>query len=254
MKKLDFMIVGAQKSGTTALAHFLSQHPDIGLARPAEAHAFDHEAYSGKWTDALLDEYYGGYFSHLSTESVLGESTPIYLYLADVPAEMARWQPALKLVVILRDPVDRAWSHYCMVRENGLEHLPFWLALLVEPLRLWLGSSPLARHSALRENSYRGRGLYARQLRRYLACFPREQILVLRNEDLASEHEGTMARVFEFLGVEPGYPVAPERLNSGSGQRAPWPVRLLLRVSFWYDLWRLSRLVDFPLRRWIFRV
>jgi hypothetical protein len=251
VKKLDFMVIGAQKCGTTALAQFLAEHPDIGMASPKEAHAFDHESYAGSWTDALLDEYYGGFFSHLDQESTLGEATPIYLFLPEVPAQLEAWNPNLKLVVILRDPVERAWSHYGMALANGLEHLPFWLALLVEPLRLWLGSNRLARHSALRENSYRGRGLYARQLRRFLRYFPRNQLLVIRSEDLGDAHDQTLARVFRFLGVREDVAVASERVNVGADNKLPRLAAAALRLSFWYDLWRLGGLVDFPVRGWM---
>ncbi len=250
-KKLDFMIIGAQKCGTTALAHFLDQHPEIGMARPKEAHAFDHEGHAGAWTDALLDEYYGGFFAHLENENVLGEATPVYLYLRSLPPQLQAWNPELKLIVILRDPVQRAWSHYRMAVANRLENLPFWLALLVEPLRLWLGASPLAAHSALRENSYRARGLYARQLHRYLSCFRREQLLVISSDELERDHDRALSRVFQFLGVSAHQAIEPERLNVGNGEAPPQWVAALLRLSYWYDLWRLASLVDFPVRSWM---
>ena len=90
MKKLDFMVLGAQKSGTTALAHFLGAHPDICLAEPKEAHAFDHPDYAGQWTDELLDEYYGAYFRHAQSERCWGEATPIYLFQAGAAGEIWR--------------------------------------------------------------------------------------------------------------------------------------------------------------------
>ncbi|MEM0952910.1 MAG: sulfotransferase domain-containing protein [Pseudomonadota bacterium] len=251
MKKLDFMILGAQKCGTSALTHFLEQHPDVAMARPKEAHAFDHEDYAGQWTDSSLDEYYGGYFSHLQSETTLGEATPIYLYLADVPAQLRQWQPKLKLIVILRDPVARAWSHYRMARASGLEHLPFWLALLVEPLRLWLNTAPLARHSALRENSYRSRGLYARQLERVFAHFPREQLLVVLSEHLEKNHDATLCRVFDFLGLAADASIEQDRVNQGMPALPPAAVAWLLRLSFVPDLWRLSKLTDIPFGTWL---
>ncbi len=250
MKKLDFMIVGAQKCGTTALAQFLSQHPDIGMAEPKEAHAFDHEDYANAWTDELLDEYYGAYFTHLVNETQLGEATPIYGYLADAPQRIGRWQPKMKIIFILRDPVERAWSHYQMAVSSGFENLPYWLALLVEPLRLWLCASPLAPHSAVRENSYRSRGLYGKQLRRYLSVFPREQVLVVRSEDLAQSHDQTLSDVFSFLGVSESVSVPADRVNQGVGVPAPGLCSALLRLSYGVDLFRLGRLVNFPVGGW----
>ena len=253
MKKLDFIIIGAQKSGTSALSHFLAQHPEICMAEPREAHAFDHEGYAGKWCDELLDEYYGGYFRHASGEPCLGEATPIYLFLPAAAAEISTWNPDIKLLVILRDPVERAISHYRMAVEEGYEHLPLWLALLVEPLRLWLGSARLAEHSMYRENSYRGRGLYARQLLRFRKHFKAGQILVLHSEALRAEHADTLVEVFDFLGVANDIDILPEQINTREQGPAYSLCKLFLRLSYWYDLWRLSRLVAWDMRAWMLR-
>ena len=242
MKKLDFIIIGAQKCGTTALAHFLSQHPDICMAEPKEAHAFDHVDYAGQWTDKLLDEHYGGFFGYAHSEQCLGEATPIYLLLPHAAAEIQAWNPEIKLLVILRDPVERAISHYRMAVEEGYEHLPLWLALLVEPLRMWLGSSRLAEHSMYRENSYRSRGLYARQLQGFLGYFEPDQILVLRAESLQAEHADTLSEVFEFLGVEKDVDIAAEQVNTREKGSTHPLCRLFLRLSYCYDQWRLSRM------------
>jgi hypothetical protein len=243
VKPLDFIVIGAQKSGTTALAQFLGQHQDICMARPKEAHAFDHKDYAGSWTDVLLSEYYGGFFAHAGSENCRGEATPIYLYLPDAPRQMHSYNPDLKLLVILRDPVERAISHYRMAVAQGYEHLPLWLA-----------SVPLAEHSMFRENSYRSRGLYARQLRRFRQYFAPGQLLVVRTEDLREQHAATLQAVFDFLQVAPDAAIEHQQVNSSPGQAGAgyYLSRLLLRLSYWPDLWRLSTLVPFSVRRWMF--
>ena len=114
--RLGFMIVGAQKCGTTALARFLSRHPEIGMADPKEAHLFDAPDYSGGWSPKEIDARYRPSFEHCPAATVRGEATPIYMLLPEVARELHRYNPELKLIVLLRDPVERAISHYYMER------------------------------------------------------------------------------------------------------------------------------------------
>ena len=162
---LDFMIVGAQKCGTTALAHFRSQHPEIGMASPKEAHLFDSPKYSSDWTPEQIDERYRPFLEHCTGAAVRGEATPIYMFLPEIAGELKRYNPDLKLIVLLRDPVERAISHFYMEKNRDKEHLPLWLALLAEPFRLRRREDAKHVDSHLRRHSYRRRGLYSLQLR-----------------------------------------------------------------------------------------
>ena len=141
--RLDFMIVGAQKCGTSALAHFLSQHPEIGMASPKEVHLFDRPGYSSDWTPEQIDDHYGSQLGHCTGARILGEATPSYMFVPEIGRDLARYNPDLKLIVLLRDPVERAISHYYMEKGRGRERRPLWFALLREP---YTGATPPRVH------------------------------------------------------------------------------------------------------------
>ena len=202
MRPLNFMIVGAQKSGTTALAEFLGEHPDIEMASPKEVHVFDNLECFCAENRATVDQRYEQAFGNKDVVSCLtGEATPIYLFFTDIASSLAEYNPDLKLIVLLRDPVQRAYSHHQMESRRQAERWPFWLALMLEPFRLMLDRHPRRDGSSHRIHSYRSRGLYARQLAAIYRVFPPEQVLILYNEDLRHDHEQTLARVFRFLNV-----------------------------------------------------
>ena len=240
---VDFVIAGAQKSGTSALAHFLSRHPAIAMAA-REGHIFDSPDFSSDWTPEEIDARYARRIERQPATLVCGESTPVYLFLPDVAAQLHRYNPSLKVIVILRDPVERALSHYAMERGRGKEHRPLWFALLAERRRLKRCPNPKGPESASRRHSYRSRGLYGVQLRNLLAVFPPNQVLVLRSEDLRRRHDETLENVFAFLGVSVSVRVPPETVFKGpelGGGHAV--VRWLLRLSYVADSWRLRAIM-----------
>ena len=240
---VDFVIAGAQKGGTTALARFLAQHPAVAMAS-REGHIFDSPDYSGDWTPAEIDARYARRIVRRPATAVCGESTPIYLFLPDVAVQLRRYNRALKIVVILRDPVERALSHYAMERGRGNEHRPLWLALLAERWRLRRCRDPRGPESAARRHSYRSRGLYGVQLRNLFAVFPANQVLVLSSEDLLLRHHETLENVFAFLGVSVSVRIPPETVFKGPelGGRHTL-VRWLLRLSYVADSRRLRAIM-----------
>ena len=198
--KLSFMIVGAQKCGTTALAEYLREHPQIGMPLE-EGHVFDAPDFSPDWSPQEIDQRYAPRLEHCQPGALLGEATPMYLFLPEVAAALRRYNPDLKLIVLLRDRVERAISQYYMNVGSGKEQAPLWLALLAEPLRLWRCPSSRQWGSALRVRSYRSRGLYSRQLRNLYRQFPPQQVLIAHNGDLLADHQTLLRQVFAFLGV-----------------------------------------------------
>ena len=241
---VDFMIVGVQKGGTTALAEFLGQHPQIGMARPKEVHLFDAEDYAADASPVAIDERYRSHFVHCPDARIRGEATPIYLFLPEVAAQMKRYNPALKLIVLLRDPVQRALSTHRMQRARGREPLPFALALLAERWRLSRDRQPRAQRSALREHAYRRRGLYAEQLANLFAVFDRRQVLLLESETLLRQHSAVLRRVFAFLGVDESIAVPPAIVFPTTHQDGRHRLACaLLRLSYWRANRRLRRLL-----------
>ena len=242
--KLSFMIVGAQKCGTTALAYFLSQHPEIGMASPSEAHMFDSPQYSRDWSPEQIDERYRPYFSHCTGAAIRGESTPMYMFLPDIAPELKRYNPDLKLIVLLRDPVERAISHYYMEKARDREHLPLWMAVLSEPFRTSRSGDPREFDSVLRVFSYRRRGLYGLQLRNLYRYFGKGMVLVICNRDLLQRHDAVLRRVFNFLGVSAHVRIAREIVRKGGGgDRSHLVVSCLLRLSYLVEFVRLRVLL-----------
>ncbi len=246
--RLSFMIVGAQKAGTSALAQFLDAHPQIGMSSLKEVHLFDAPEYSGEWAPADIDERYRPHFAQsrftgLPGDTVLGEATPIYLFMSDVPAELRRYNPDLRVIVLLRDPVERAISHYYMEKGRGGERRSLWQALLLEPFRLRRSRDPRHPESAQRVHSYRARGLYSRQLRNLYRVFPRERVLVVRAEDLLRDHDAVLRQVFAFLRVSTEVRVPPAVVFEGEpGRRRHRLVSWLLRPSYLAESVRLRGL------------
>ena len=242
---LDFMVIGAQKGGTKALYRFLGQHPEIGMPSRKEVHLFDAPEYSHDWTPEQIDERYRPFFEHCPDARIRGEATPIYLYFPEIARELARYHPELKLIVLLRDPVERAISHYYMEKGRDWEHRSLWWALLCEPFRLRLCKDPRADRSAMRVGSYRARGLYSLQLRNLYRFFDREQVLIVHNRDLREDHDAVLRRVFAFLGVSDEIRIAPGVHNEGkrSGRRHHL-VSSLLRLSYLAEFARMRALLS----------
>ena len=238
------MIVGAQKCGTTALAHFLSQHPEIGMASPKEVHLFDSPKYSTDWAPEQIDERYLPLLRHCAGAAIRGEATPIYMFLPGIARELKRYNPDLKLIVLLHDPVERAISHYYMEKSRDKEHRPLWLALLSEPVRLRRCKDVRAGGSAMRVWSYRRRGLYSLQLRNLYRFFDEDKVLIVRARDLLQRHDVVLRRVFAFLGVSEHVRVEPEIVFKGDrAGRRHRTVSWLLRLSYLAEFARLRALL-----------
>jgi len=199
--RLQFVIGGVQKGGTTALAQLLAQHAQIALPNNKEAHIFDAPEFDDAWTAAQVDLRYDEHFPPAPAGAAYGDATPIYCFHPRFIQRIVRYNPAMRWIIILRHPVERAISHYYMERGRGLESWPLWPALLLERFRLRGHWQDFAPDSPLRRYSYRSRGDYARQLDTLYAHFPPEQVLLLRNDDLAREPQRIVDTICDFLGV-----------------------------------------------------
>jgi len=243
--RIQFVVGGVQKGGTTALASFLGRQPGVVLPQAKEAHVFDSPDFNDHWDTQVVDGLYAAHFPAATPADALhGDATPIYLLHTRFVERIARYNPGMRWIVLLRDPVDRALSQYHMERGRGDETLPFWLALLAERWRLAGRLDDFSPGAPLRHHSYRMRGDYATQLDALYRVFPREQVLILHNQDLARQPAVTMARVHAFLGLEaPIGELDYGRVFEGGyrrWQRNGWRRRLL---RWWWraDLARQAR-------------
>ena len=205
--RVAFIIAGVQKGGTTALFDHLGEAPEISLSREKEVHFFDDDARD--WAQPDYADYHAAFAAFDGRPR--GEATPIYLYWPNSLERIAAYNPAMKLIVMLRDPVQRAWSHWKMEYARGVETQPFAWCVREGRQRLF-DADPWGFH---RELSYVERGFYGEQMVRLLELFPQEQVLVLRSDDLRAEPAATLARVRGFLGLGPGPAAAAREVHVG---------------------------------------
>lgn len=198
--RVNFVIVGAMKAGTTALDSFLAQHPDICTSPLKETHFFA--------TDMVFEgdgepdyTWYHCFFDNYTGQKLIGEATPKYMFHPHVPARLQAYNPEMKLIFMLRHPVERAYSHYIMSVEQGYEPLSFSEAIRQEESRLRAAAGNHDGDSPLWWQSYVSRGRYMAQIHNMLRSFPREQMLFIRSEDLSQRHRETLRQVYDFLGV-----------------------------------------------------
>ncbi len=274
---VNFMIVGTQKGGTTALHAFLLGHPDICMARNKETHFFEHNEFFEDG-QPLYGEYATAFPDYHGQMSV-GEASPSYMFVPDVAPRLHQYNPALKLIFALRDPVERAFSHYSMAVKAGVESLPFAEALQAEEgrlagavdsdhgkidlagfaetfhigeRRLFEALTPKTRNrprSPLKLYSYASRGFYMRQINNLLHYFPREQMLFLRQDELMNAHEASLRRIYAFLGVEPVIPAHKKIFSLNYKPMLPQDRTYLLDV-FAEDTAELAKFTEWDLSDW----
>lgn len=251
--KVDFLIVGTQKGGTTALASFLGQHPQIFMPQTKEVHFFDRTCeYLDTSTGLPRYNAYHARFKVARSHQLWGEATPIYMFLPVAAARIHDYHPGIKLIFLLRNPVERAFSQYKMERGRNWERWPFALAAALEfpRVRLLCGDPDNAR-DAIRVHTYLSRGFYSHQIERFLRQFPRENCLFLKSEELLAEHDRVLRQVFNFLQVDPEFRVPPARIfASPQGILNPLVARILSLV-YWRERRRLERLVSLDFSKWV---
>lgn len=241
----NLWIVGGQKCGTTALAHFLAQHPDIALAQGKEAHVFDHPDHLSpqgecQATSQALDALYAQRFAHAQQQRYRCDATPIYAHWSQLIPAIAAYAPQSKVIMMLREPVQRAVSQYQMERSRGHEPRGILTAFLLEPWRLSRAQGDYSWTSPLRTQSYLQRGEYRRQVAALQQAFAPQQVLLVTNEALRDHHQATLARIFEFLQL-PHLPIAPQQVFAGQVQ----PNSVALTLAKQWAKWRLKQEVAY---------
>ncbi len=238
---VDFVIGGTQKGGTSALDSFLRQHSQICMpGTRKELHFFDRAE-----EDKDYKKYHAN-FRPQPSHQILGEASPIYMYWETAPYRIWNYNPRMKWILTLRNPIERAFSAWNMETKRGNETLSFAEAIDREPERC-REALPLQH----RVYSYVDRGFYAHQVRRLFNIFGRDNCLIILNEDLRKEHEGTLRRVFAFLKVDNAKIPPPANVfdQEYEGKMAD-EVRKRLGESFHFDVKELELLLNRDLSSW----
>ena len=220
----DFIIIGAQRCGTTSLYNYLIGHPSVAPALTKEVHFFDRNFHRGSgWYGAHFPSVASKYYAAQvrGKRFTTGESSPYYIFHPLAPGRIAEMLPAVKLIVLLRDPIDRAFSHYHHEVRLGMETLSFEEALAREEERLDGEREKVVRDEEYnsfnhQHYSYLSRGVYMDQLQVWASLFPKEQTLVLGSEDFYDDPEPTLRRTLEFLELPDWRPEEFARYNFGA--------------------------------------
>ena len=205
----DFLIIGGERCGTSSLYYYLTEHPNIAAATSKETHFFDENFAKGPgWYHAQFPFFFHKhYVEHvLRQDFITGEGTPYYFLYPHAPKRVFELVPHVKLIALLRNPVDRAFSKYWIELKAGFETWSFEDAIRGEQERLagelekMLRDENYYSHS-FRHFSYLTRGMYVDQLQNWLRFFPKEQVLILRSEDLYKDPAVVLKKTLAFLGV-----------------------------------------------------
>jgi hypothetical protein len=236
----DFLIIGAQRGGTSSLYNYLVRHPVVGRALTKEVRFFDLNFERGAaWYRSRFPSgaHRAAVERRRGAGMVVGEASPDYLFHPHVPGRVAQLLPGVKLIAVLRDPVERAHSHYWHQVARGFEPMSFEDAIAAEPERLHgelerMQADPTYLSFNRHHFSYQARGRYAEQLRWWFARFPRDRILILRSEDLYRRPGPTVGQVQEYLGLpRRDLGAFPKYGSYPSGEMAP-ATRDRLRAAF----------------------
>lgn len=250
----DFFLIGAARSGSTALYDYLGQHPEIFTSDPKEPHyfAFDGERphFRGPGDDEMINREvvhdeaaYRALFRNADGARAVGEGSVSYLYHTSTAADLRRAVPDARLICILRNPADRAYSAFRYLRSRMYEPVgDFEEALAREDARVEAGWHHMWH--------YRRMGRYAEQIRRYLTIFDREQIRIYRFEDFVRDPAPVLRDCFEFLGVDSDFEPRRTPVTVPSGEpRSSLLQRYLLQSPPGKEL--VKQLVPGDIRRWL---
>ena len=249
----DFLVVGTKRGGTTTLFRALQSHPGVAPLFPSRQHTK---------SPHYFDLHYGRgepwYRSHFPTvrslrqndgQRLTGEASPYYMFHPLAPGRIAADLPAVRLIVLLRNPVDRAASHHWDRLQHGVEQLPFELAVAMEPERLAGERERMVADTAYQSHayehfSYLSRGHYAEQVEDLFRRFGQDRVLVLRSEDLYADPQRVYDRTLEFLRLPHHRPDTFGRHHAHEGRPAmPDALRCDLEAYFAPHNDRLARLL-----------
>jgi hypothetical protein len=247
----NFLIIGAARSGTTTIYNHLKDHPDVYL--PANKRPEPHFFLKNAEYVQGLSYYEQRFFSARNNQKAVGEASTSYLFGPDVPRQVRKHLPEVKLLCILRNPIERAFSGYWHTVKGGLETLSFDEAILREAERKKeLAGTALGEIAPF---AYAERGLYHQQLSRWLTEFPRSQMKIVIFDDFVADSNTVLGEIALFLEVSPD--CLPKRVVEMENKSAPAKMQMLpatrkrLIEEFEEDLDELSRLLQRDFSNWL---
>ena len=208
MRKLDFIIIGAPKCGTTGLYYQLNRSEQVFMPPNKEMHFFENDDKYKKGFD-----WYNSFFEDGQNHDIIGEATPAYLRSEEAANRIKEYNPNIKLIAILRDPIDRLNSNYWFDHNKGRVN---------KPIKETVDNDP----------SYIEKGFYGKQLEQYLELFPKENILVLLYEDLINQPEQLYSRIFSFLKIDPYKLDVKTNVNKSRNVKSGFMKKFIKRGGF----------------------
>ena len=237
MKKFpNFLIIGAAKAGTSSLHYYLSQHPQIFMPTLKEPKFFalEGQKLNFKNPDQAINhdsvttlEEYQKLFQNATDEAAIGEASPLYLYSERAASLIKLHIPDVKLIVVLRNPVERAFSCYTHLLREGYEALSFEESLQMETQRI--------RDNWAHLWHYKEAGFYSRQLKPFLKLFRKEQIKIILFDDLCKDSVSVLQEIFDFLEVDPNFIPDLEKRNVSGMPKSLLLQKILFRGNFLRD-------------------
>lgn len=236
--RIDFIIAGAQRSGTTALFYLLKEHPQVFFYPKKEAHFFTNNKVFEH--DPVTYDSYHKLFSDRKPSHITGEGTPNYLPHPKAAQRIYQYNPAIKLIFLLRNPIDRAYSQYVQRRDGGGEPRSFEEAVRDE----FKDKKP--------NWGYLSQGLYVKQLQRYIDLFPPEQLFIRTHDSFKNNNLPFLYALFEFLAIEHiTYQNNPfERFIAGKYEPLSSSTRTILHAFYTPEIENLERLLRWDLSEW----
>lgn len=205
--KPNFFIVGTPKAGTTSLYHYLDEHPEVFVSPVKETNFFsyneikDQGLFYGEEHISTLAQY-ESQFVNAGSAKAIGEASVSYLFYPSVPAKIKQYSPDAKIIVILRNPVERGYSHYLMDKRLGLVRVPY------EDI---IEKKGITHKNELFYQQYVSLGCYYEQLKRYIDQFGRDSVKVFLQEDLIADMDKTMTSIYQFLGVDTDFKLLDDK-------------------------------------------
>jgi hypothetical protein len=240
VERVDFIVAGVQKAGTTAIHDFLAQHPQVALLRDQALHFFDKEEnFAGQSDYRILHANFDPGWRWRTA----GEVTADYLYYPRALERIADYNPKMKIIISLRNPTERAFSQWNMRREKNQEPLEF-VDALKRDREIGLTKNP-------RGNAYIARSLYASQLEKAFTLFPREQTFVLKYETFRADPSPMVDRIFDFIGVDRKSGLKNKQRNVGSySRKLTREEREYAAGIFADDIAKIEKLLGWDCRDW----